>query len=37
LSDQARAMLAGIYGWFTEGFGSAHFVDRQNRPLEENP
>ena len=27
LSDQARAMLAGIYGWFTEGFDVADLKD----------
>ncbi len=25
--DEARAMLAGIYGWFTEGFGTADLKD----------
>jgi hypothetical protein len=26
-SDEARAMLADIYGWFTEGFGTADLKD----------
>jgi hypothetical protein len=25
--DEARAMLAEIYGWFTEGFGTADLKD----------
>jgi predicted ATPase len=25
--DEARAMLADIYGWFTEGFGTADLID----------
>ena len=27
--DEARAMLAEIYGWFTEGFGTADLKDAQ--------
>jgi predicted ATPase len=25
--DEARAMLADIYGWFTEGFDTADLMD----------
>ena len=25
--DEARALLAPIYGWFTEGFGTADLQD----------
>jgi predicted ATPase len=25
--DEARAMLADIYGWFTEGFDTADLID----------
>ncbi len=25
--DEARAMLAAIYGWFTEGFDTADLID----------
>jgi hypothetical protein len=25
--DEARAMLADIYNWFTEGFDTADFID----------
>ena len=25
--DEARAMLAEIYGWFTEGFDTAHLKE----------
>jgi predicted ATPase len=27
--DQARALLAPIYGWFTEGFDTADLQDAQ--------
>ena len=27
--DEARAMLAEIYGWFTEGFDTADLKDAQ--------
>jgi Tfp pilus assembly protein FimV len=25
--DQARSMLADVYGWFTEGFDTADLID----------
>jgi predicted ATPase len=28
--DEARAMLAEIYGWFTEGFGTADLKDAKS-------
>jgi len=35
--DEARAMLAEIYGWFTEGFGTADLKDAQALLDELNP
>jgi predicted ATPase len=30
LRDEARAMLADIYGWFTEGFDTADLIDAKS-------
>jgi hypothetical protein len=28
--DEARSMVAGIYGWFTEGFDTVDLKDAKN-------
>ena len=32
--DEARGLLAGIYGWFTEGFDTVDLVEAKALPAE---